>query len=563
MGYLELWIRTPSAALPPDSALTTLAARLPGAGGQRLRVRSLAQAMTPKEAWPLLVLLAVSAGIVLAGWVHAATLLVFRAYGRSTTMATKLALGASPRHLVLEPAIDGFAVAAVSWLLSQPAIALAVRYLSTSLPFMEHKHVEYRIGAAVVTALAGLVGWLGFVALCVLILARRRSELDGRGRRPRRSPQVSVALLAASYGLTTGVLYVAGTVALSYARTVSRDFGFDTGRLVGVSVAPTPAGEWQRAVGTTERLLRSSPSVTSVASLDGLPFFYVASHTVTNAGRDATLRGAPAVVRGAGAGLIRTMGARLLAGRDLREGDEQSPAGAVISQSLAATLFPEGHVLGRTVSVRGQEHRVVGVCADIVDDPRNTDDRGAQLYVGSAETTDFLARTVSGTGREVSRLVEEVRRRVPGVLITTISYADQRRTMAKGERAAAQLVGFVLLASIAVATLGFNAGVVAALRQNLRALAVRLALGAPPGGVILPSIGAYVLSALTGSLAGVLAAVGLTPVIRLMVPRTDTVEPLAIGLCALTTLLSMLASLPQALSVARRNDIVTVLNQNG
>src|SRR4029453_2665565 len=65
-------------------------------------------------------------------------------------------------------------------------------------------------------------------------------------------------------------------------------------------------------------------------------------------------------------GLFRALGVALLAGREFGAQDQPgSPLVAIVSASLARSLWPDGDAIGRVLEFDGRSHEIVGVVGDI------------------------------------------------------------------------------------------------------------------------------------------------------------------------------------------------------
>jgi hypothetical protein len=561
MGYLELWILSRERAVP-DKTLAVLGAQLRAGRNQALRARPLADAVRPKEAWPVLVLLGISIAVVLAGWVHAASLLAAQTHSSMTTVQTKLALGASVGVLALEVAIDGLLIAAIAWTISQPASAFVTRYLASTLPFLEQRYAAYEGAGMAMTALAAMIGWLVYVGLAALVLARVvRASYAGHRAAVARSFRGSRAPLTLSYVLATAVLYAASCIALSYVRTANRDFGFDTRGLIAINVVPSIIHDWEEASRVAGMVLRSSSDIVSAAGVAGIPFFYLVSEPVSARQTDGGI-GAPVVVgvRKVGPNFFHTLGLPLLTGRDFSPGDGRLQV-AVVGRKLATTLWPARQPLGGALLVRGKEYRVVGVCADVVDDPYHTDEAQSLVYLASDSPASFVARTKGAPRQVLTALLSEITRRERNVTVNGHSYDELRRTLSKDQRAHAQLVTFILVAAFVVCTLGFHAGLMTVVRGQMKSAAIRLALGGRAHRVILLLGRRLVVWAAVGTLGGTSAALAVAPLVRLAVPRVDAIEPWGIAACVTGMALSILLSSAGPLRTLCRADLVALLKE--
>ena len=173
-------------------------------------------------------------------------------------------------------------------------------------------------------------------------------------------------LLVAQTGLATTLVVVAALLLQSLVRLQHVPLGFEPGGVLTARVStprvkyPDPAatlGFQRTLVGSLEAL----PSVRSVGSMTSAPFAPGVRRTVTVhdralIGRSADARSS-ALQQIVSPGLFRSLGVRLLAGRDFGAQDQPgSPLVAIVSESLARSLWPNGDVVGRALDFDGRSH---------------------------------------------------------------------------------------------------------------------------------------------------------------------------------------------------------------
>lgn len=185
--------------------------------------------------------------------------------------------------------------------------------------------------------------WSSIMALDV------RQDLRVAWRRARRAP-----VLTAAIGLTTAFgLGTAGAIAAIVNATLLAPLPYaEPRRLVHVTELRAETGE--RSPTAYPTLVDWRAQTSSFAALDG----YDPTNLTVGTGTEARmLRGARIT-----SGFFRTLGVPVAAGRGLAQ-DEDTAGGAtvaIVSSGFARTRFGEA-VVGRTISVNGVAHTVVGV----------------------------------------------------------------------------------------------------------------------------------------------------------------------------------------------------------
>jgi putative ABC transport system permease protein len=261
-------------------------------------------------------------------------------------------------------------------------------------------------------------------------------------------------------------------------------------------------------------------------------------------------------------GYFRTMGAKMLKGRDLSWEDvKQGRKVVVIDDRLADKAFPNQEPVGRYLQVRtaAQERdrvEVVGVVEHVRQDHPGHDGR-EQTYVTLAQwpfsAFYFAVRSPLPDARVVEIARNEVRRIDPELALydvrTLRGYIAQ---VTAGQRFAMQLLGlFAGLAAI-LAGVGLYGTIAYTVSQRDREFGIRMALGAGPrdllGLVVRQGLG---LAAL-GIGIGVAAALALSRVLSSLLYGVSTADPLTYGTIVLAVaLLALLASYVPALRASR------------
>lgn len=491
----------PDVSVVPDPRSPLLSAADPVAAFQQAGVGVL-----------LVVLVGATLGVAAVALLHAGLLGAARELGLRGELAVRAALGASPLRLVAARAREavvlvgaGIAVGA-AW--GVPAGAL----LRSTWP----------AGFASDLPSAATAGWLlagaaGIVAVPLMVaavsgvVAGLRSGSGDAVRRgglvPDPGGRVGRNLLAGTQlALSAGILVVGG----SALRATLGDVGAGgsvgaTGDTVAIRFELPGPGDVGTPSVTPGRLVaagRELPGVAAaVAATPGAWFGLGPAGTVrTECGRCSEgglflpVKSPEVRQLAVGPGFFEVAGVDLVRGRVPEGADER--AVAVVSEAYAAAHFEGGDPLGRRVQLggsRGPWHRVVGVVEDVP--PRGT---GAGLlppyavYVPlrRARPRSFVVALRARDGAAGVGAVSEAARgwvETSGLsdAVAEISTLDARLA---GLRAPDRWTGRVVFLLGLVAVLLSAAGLHAGMRRNVQStrgeLALRLALGAPPRGVV-------------------------------------------------------------------------------
>jgi putative ABC transport system permease protein len=187
-------------------------------------------------------------------------------------------------------------------------------------------------------------------------------------------------------------------------------------------------------------------------------------------------------------GYLRTMGMRLLRGRDITDRDRLgAPAVALVSETFARTYFKTADAVGRTVLLGRDPVEIVGVTADVryrsVSEPYQP-----LIYLPFAQRPNerFLIHARVRGGGETFATIEAAARSVdPRILIDgAVPLSRRLEEIRMPERVSGWIgtaAGIVQFGLVLMALWGLVAYAVA---RRTREIGVRMALGATPAGLV-------------------------------------------------------------------------------
>ena len=521
------------------------------------------------EARTALWLFGLAGAVLLIGCANVANLSVSRTLARRREVGVRLALGISTRRL----AIGTYAEAALLGLGGGLAALAVAHWTRTALaPVLRSLNLaEFSVlsdeRTLVVTAVLVVVSTVVIGGLPSLFL--RRAHLTAVQARPggatadgRRARQL---LLATQAMLSVTLLVGAGLFVRSLLAVQYSSLGYDPSRVLVVTrQIPLGAFDAVRQATLRDQLLQAAaalPDVESAAWMSSAPFVSTSWTDLHVPGLPNATALGPFTFQATTASYFRTMGTRILRGRGLLESDTVgAPAVAVVSESMARTLWPGRDALGECFRMRTLDSPcrvVVGIAEDIVqrtlaDGPR------LHYYV----PIDQYPRTF-GTGllirlREEPRSAgERVRAALQGGLPAGYylvaqpladAVVDQQASWRLG---AAILVAFGTLALI-VAGVGLFGSVRYDIAQRSREWAVRVALGADRRVIVRLIVGRSLTVTLAGVMPGLLVAAAFGRWIQPLLYRTSAIDPLSFGAAAaLMFVVAIAASTWPALTAAR------------
>ena len=297
-------------------------------------------------------------------------MMLVRGANRERELSIRAALGASRRslilHLFFEAILLAFAGGALSAFVLFGIPAIAGWYFGVPVPQeldLDAAGVAISTGLCLIVSV--LFGLLPAVRFSRPNLINAMKENTGGGAR--HTIRVHRVAAMVQIGIAIPFLVLSG-VMLDRVRTA--EFGFPTEGLAAARL-PAPAASGQDAEFTIRRVrdnLQQASGVRSVAVASGMPIDFDYREFRVGAASESTF--VTAHVTHVGENFLETIGAPLLRGRTITAEDRiMAEPVAVISEPLAALLFPAGEPIGERVKVTLEEGReeaftVVGVSAD-------------------------------------------------------------------------------------------------------------------------------------------------------------------------------------------------------
>ncbi len=489
--------------------------------------------------------------VLFAGCTTLMTLMLVHYERRRRELAIRTALGASRGRLAAELSRElawvaasgvGAALLVAIWSLrALPALTLPggvdLARLDLSL--------DWRVLAAGVAITVLTLTTAALLPVARFTHANLAGELVGAGSTSSTSSlRLRQALLGLHVVATIIVLVAAGLFVRTVTRGLGSGAGFDVGRIVFAQVQVVyPFVSSKQDIGArlaaiaeaTRRVadaIRILPGVDDVA-IGPLPIgpdpvrSIAAPKTVeTNGGRPelrlGLLSGSPE--------LLRVLGVPLLSGRELRAGDAMAtPAGVVVTASLAHKLWGESDPIGEVVSVapRKARHVVIGVADDFVFGSLSQPFTDVLVSVSKSER-GFEPGFIVQTARP-DLLVEPIRHAVAGVVPDAPRLVVETGRQIVARDLGRQLLGAWFFSGFGLVALVLGAGGVFGLVAYLaesrrREFGVRLTLGATPSDLLWRSVAAGLGPVSIGAAAGLVFAALVTRVFVAWLPGLSTLD---------------------------------------
>ncbi len=483
-------------------------------------------------------LLSAGAGLLLLiACVNVATLHLAHGVTRRREVAIRAALGANrwriTRQFLLDAAVLALGAGVLGVVLASWAIDLARPWLPQSLPALREMAINRTVlGFAVVST--GLTACITGVAPALRAARTEGVRLTGRDARGAasdgsRSRLVGV-LVAAEVALTVVLLLGAGLLARSALRAAHVETGFSPVNLLTLTVSlPENKFDWDHnALFAREAIdaVRSLPSVTSAAVVQGVPMGaggFVGTGAVEGYVPPVGTGKPVYRLRVVSPGYLETMRIPIVAGREFEARDEVGERGynraILVSESFARRYWPGQNPLGKRIGsligADGWWMTVVGVAGDVryggLEVPPTDDVYLPQgLYPQAAIT--LVARTEGDPMSAVPGVRARIRDLDAHAFITDIrSMEDVIAASQARRRAGTLLVALFGALALALVVAGVYGVIAQAAIQRRPELAIRSALGAGPGQIVVLAMRTALRPAGTGIVIGALGAAGLTP----------------------------------------------------
>jgi predicted permease len=499
---------------------------------------------------PLTIIMIVVGAVLFIACANIANLMLARATARRHEMSIRLALGASRGRLACQMFVESLLLAiaggAAGLALAKSGAALLIRQLGSEVSTVTlDLSIDWRVlgftalvalGATIVFGLAPAFG-LGNAAPNDALKDQSRTVAGDR-RFGVRSALVIVQV-ALSFVLVSG----AAVFVRTFATLVTTPLGFDPSGLLIVSIDAARSGvpreqHVQRAEQLTE-LLAAVPGV-SRASLSFLTPMSGRgwTHRMQVPGTAAASPALQTVwVNAVAPGWFETYGMRLIAGRDIAASDVPGgePVG-VVNETFVRRFVPSQNPLGVRVKGVGfdkSEHVIVGVVNDAV---YRTARAGVvpTMYLAMAQANAFgssfsVTARVQANRQTIERSLTDALSRADAKLAFSFrDYGDQIRETVVQERLVAMLSGFFGGLAMLLAGLGLYGVTSYAVGRQRSEIAVRLALGASPGGVVRMVLRRVVVLLLSGAAIGVGVSLWAGKFVGAMLFRVDPRDPITL-----------------------------------
>jgi predicted permease len=461
-----------------------------------------------------------------------ANLLLARSVVRERDLAIRASLGGSRARLLGQVAAESLALgstaslggAALAWVIVRAFIALA----PADFPRIDAIGIDGRVlvfaaAVAIATSLAA-----GLAPALHLLRANLEPALRGSGSRGAtsgRARMVSRTLVVVEMTLAFALVTAAGLLAKSVLRLESQELGFTREPVLTFTlglppfVAPDNAAAARVHADFLERV-RQIPGVTNASAINLLPIARTGSNGPVRRGDDPSGKGVPVTeFRAVMDGYFETMGVQFLAGRSINAADKSGTTPVtVLNNVVASRLFPgqsPAQVVGQGVRIGWLGGSVISEVVGVIESVRSRrvdTVPDPEVYVPFAQVpAAAMSYVVRGAGDVLALsapIREEVARAAPGVPLAAVrTLEDVVSTSTRMSRLISWLSVIFGVLAAALAVLGVYSVLSYAVAQRSREFAIRAAIGARRGSLLVLVLREGAILSGVGIAAGLLLAI--------------------------------------------------------
>ena len=506
---------------------------------------------------PLWLLLALVGLLLTIATASAANLWLARGVARRREFSLRLAIGAGRWRVVRQMLTEAFVwsilgASAGLFVASWGANALVVMMRTREEPIVLEVHPNGRVllftlALALVTAvMSAVLPAFRATRLNAGAMLKEFTQIGGSSRT--RGSVAGRMLVTAQVALTVLLLFGAGLFVRSLQRILAQDAGFERNILVVSNDAVAAGYSDERLAVYHAALLERLQAIPGVesASLSGYPPISDEDGAWT---QSVSVDGAPIVqdqtryvyFNGITPGYFRTLGIRVLYGRDFSDSDRPSSKRVVIvTESLVRRFFPDINPIGRLITIGRDERRrdleIIGVVSDAkyqrLQEPTR---RIAYLPVAQLPRSVWGSNLVAElrVAGPVSSVADNVRREIRAVDSTVpirIQTVNERiRESLVTERVIAVLATTVGLTAMALACAALYGLLAYTVSQQTSEIGLRMALGADRATVLWMVLRQSLVLGAAGVAAGLAASIALGRLARNVLYEVSATDPLALA----------------------------------
>ncbi len=543
---------------------------------------------------PILLMLFAAVGLVLLiACVNVSNLMLARATGRTREFAIRAALGAGRWRLLRQSLIESTMLAliggAAGLLIAAWATTAAIKSLPTALPRQDEIQLDLRVLLFTI----GLSLFTGIISGVVPALRASRSRFNetlkesGRGASTTRARAQGIFVVA-EMAMALVLLISAGLLIRSLNALWNVDPGFNPDKVMSFGVTFPPSMRSASADASRAYLRDLSRQLSETPGVSAVSLTAAAAPMISQDDRYFWVDGEPtpattnemhmALFYVVEPGYLPALGIQLKKGRFFTDhDDERAPRVIVIDERLAQQRFANQDPIGRRLHLDDQgPYEIVGVVGHVKQWGLDSDDKNlqAQMYVPFRAAPD---QEVEGTGGMsvvlragdtigpsfFASIRDAVQRQNNQNVISNAQTMNEVIADSLAQRRFAMIVlGTFAAAALLLASLGIYGVISYLVGQRTHELGIRVALGASRRQILTLVLGHGLKMTLAGVVVGLIAAFGLTRLMRTMLFGVGATDPATFAVIAvLLTGIALLACYLPARRATKVDPLVALRNE--
>ena len=574
VGRMKPGVSTEQAQADLNRVMGTLAEMYPGFNkGHGSRVIQMKERLVGNVQPVLLMLFAAVGLVLLIACVNVSNLMLARATGRTREFAIRAALGAGRWRLLRQSLIESTMLALVGGagglVIAAWGTTAAIKALPTALPRAEEITLDLRVllFAIGISLLTGILSGLTPAFKTSQSRFNETLKESGRGASITRA-RAQGAFVVAEMAMALVLLIGAGLLIRSLNALWSVDPGFKPDNVMTFDVTFPPSMRSATADASRAYMrdlsnrLNETPGVAAASlSAAALPivgeddrYYWVDGQPKPANGNEMHM----ALFYVVEPGYLPAMGIQLKKGRFFTDqDDERSTRVMVVDETLAQQRFGREDPIGKRLHLDDDgPYEIVGVVGHVKQWGLDRDDRElqAQMYVPFRAAPDAQVEGTGGMGvvlradsdispSFITSVREVVQQQNNQNVISNTQTMNEAIADSLSQRRFAMIVlGAFAAAALLLASLGIYGVISYLVGQRAHELGIRVALGASRRQIFTLVLGHGLKMTLAGVALGLVAAFGLTRLIRTMLFGVGATDPATFAsIAVLLTLVALLA----------------------